>query len=59
MHTLSVAKIRVQLAKDKEDVQHHALCVRLAKVEVLGHAAVDVLLDFGAEFFVLTDGRPW
>ena len=32
VHTLSVPQIRIQLAEDEEDVQHHALCVRLAEV---------------------------
>jgi hypothetical protein len=59
MHTLSIAKIWVQLAEYEENIQHHTLCVWLAEVEVLGHAAVDILLDLGAELFVLTDGRPW
>lgn len=58
MHSLSVAQVWVQLAEHEEYVQQHSLRIWLAEIEVLGYAAVDVLLDLGAEFFVLTEGRP-
>lgn len=59
MHALSIAQIRVELAEDEQNIQQHSLRIGLAEVEVLGHAAVDILLDLCAELFVVTDGGPW
>ena len=59
MHALPIAQIGIQLAKDEQDIQEHSLRVRLSEVEVLWHAAIDILLNLGTELFVLTDRRPW
>jgi hypothetical protein len=58
VHSLPVAQVGVQLAEDEQYIQHHSLCIRLTEVEVLRHTPIDVLLDLGAELFVLAEGGP-
>lgn len=58
VHSLPVSNIRVQLAEYEQDVEHHLLGMGLAKVGVVGHAAVDILENLGAQSFVFAQGNP-
>jgi hypothetical protein len=53
VHALSITNVRVQFAKDKEDIQHDGLGVWLAKVKIVRHASVDILHDFCTQSLVL------
>jgi hypothetical protein len=58
MHALPVTDVWVHLAPDKEDVEHHVLGGGLAEVDIVWHASLNVLEDFGAEGFVGAESYP-
>jgi hypothetical protein len=43
MHALAIAQIWIQLTEDEQYVQEHSLRVRLPKVQILRHAADNIL----------------
>lgn len=59
VHALSVANVGIQLTKYEEHVQEYSLCFRLAEIWRLWHASLDILLDLGAQFFILVNLSPW
>ena len=59
VHALTIANVGMHLAPDKQNVQHHVLGGGLAKVDIVGHASLNFLEDFGAQFFVGSQRYPW
>jgi hypothetical protein len=43
MHALAIAQIWIQLTEDEQYVQEHSLRVWLPKVQILRHAADNIL----------------
>lgn len=58
VHALSIAHVGIQLAEYEQDIEQHLLGVGLAEVGVVGHAAVDILEDFGAQGFIFAQSNP-